>query len=183
MGQYYRAVILSEEEHGAEILASYEANKHDSNGAKLTEHSWIGNYFVYTIEALLCEYGNYNRHRLVWAGDYADREEGKKSNLYFLSEAYLTQGKVVRLIPEYHFLVNHSKRVLVDKFKSLPGQDGWRIHPLPLLTAEGNGRGSGDYHPRSAEEEALIGSWARDIISVERQIPDGYQEIVPPFLE
>jgi hypothetical protein len=49
---------------------------------------------------------------------------------------------------------------------------------LPLLTAEGNGRGGGDYR---GENENLIGSWARDIISVEMEIPDGYDELVCEF--
>jgi hypothetical protein len=43
-----------------------------------------------------------------------------------------------------------------------------------LLTVEGNGRGGGDYHTDST----LVGSWARDIISVEMTISDTFQEIV-----
>jgi hypothetical protein len=39
------------------------------------------------------------------------------------------------------------------------------LHPLPLLTAEGNGRGGGDF--RGDDPQNLVGSWARDLISVE----------------
>ena len=54
------------------------------------------------------------------------------------------------------------------------------IHPLPLLTAEGNGRGGGDYYGSDME---LVGTWARDVISVERQVPEGYSELVCNFTE
>jgi hypothetical protein len=48
-----------------------------------------------------------------------------------------------------------------------------KYHPLPLLTCEGNGRGGGDYRGDSP----LIGSWARDIISVEEVKPEGFEEL------
>jgi hypothetical protein len=47
-------------------------------------------------------------------------------------------------------------------------------HPLPLLTAEGNGRGGGDYRG----ESPLIGSWARDVISVETEAPTDFEELL-----
>lgn len=51
----------------------------------------------------------------------------------------------------------------VDK-TLLPENNGWTVHPLPLLTAEGNGRGGGDYHEQNPDIE-LVGTWARDSIS------------------
>lgn len=49
-----------------------------------------------------------------------------------------------------------------------PGSD-WtaRIHPLPLLTCEGNNRGGGDYRSNAA----VIGSWARARVSVGGHAP------------
>jgi len=73
----------------------------------------------------------------------------------------------------YRFIVNHSKKLFVDKWK-VPNVNNLFIHPLPLLTAEGNGLGGGDYQGNSK----LVGSWARDIISVEYTAPDGFQELV-----
>ena len=72
------------------------------------------------------------------------------------------------------FLVNHTKKQYVDMTKV---QD---IHPLPLLTSSGNGRGKGDYEG----EQNFVGSWAGDVLSVERSIPvqEHYQEIIPNFL-
>jgi hypothetical protein len=54
------------------------------------------------------------------------------------------------------------------------------IHPLPILTAEGNGRGGGDYYGTDAN---LAGIWARDILSIEKEIPDGYMEFECHFHE
>jgi hypothetical protein len=66
--------------------------------------------------------------------------------------------------------VNHTKKVFVDKTK-VPESEGWRIHPLPLLTAEGNDRGGGDYRYNNEEEKEVVGSWARDVISIEKENP------------
>jgi len=42
------------------------------------------------------------------------------------------------------------------------------FHPLPLLTVEGNGRGGGDLY----DAPPFVGSWARDVISVEEALPE-----------
>lgn len=77
---------------------------------------------------------------------------------------------------ETRYLVNHDKKEFLDKRKTPKDSDGWQIHPLPLLTCEGNGRGGGDYRG----ESELIGRWARDVISVESTksaIPKDYTEL------
>ena len=51
---------------------------------------------------------------------------------------------------------------------------GWKLHPLPLLTCEGNGRGGGDFHGSNE----LIGTWARDVISVAAKKPKGFKELI-----
>jgi hypothetical protein len=71
----------------------------------------------------------------------------------------------------------------VDKENPLnKKQDGYGdiIHPLSLLVSEGNGLGSGDYR---GNNDMLCGSWARDSISVETAVPDGFTELVPKFYE
>ena len=66
MGQYYRPVSLDTMEH---------LNSHDYGcGMKLMEHSWIGNNFVEAVELLLIEGARWDKHKIVWAGDYADNE-------------------------------------------------------------------------------------------------------------
>ena len=61
--------------------------------------------------------------------------------------------------------------MFVDKNKvpEIQGWDGTKIHPLPLLTSEGNGMGGGDF--RGDDENEIVGSWARDVISVEKDSP------------
>jgi hypothetical protein len=47
------------------------------------------------------------------------------------------------------------------------------------LTCEGNGRGGGDYRG----ESPLIGSWARDVISVSDTKPKDFEELVFDLVE
>jgi hypothetical protein len=66
----------------------------------------------------------------------------------------------------------------VDKslVKDIPSWKGTKIHPLPLLTCEGNGLGGGDFR---GNERGIVGTWARDLISIESECPKGYQGL--PF--
>ena len=43
----------------------------------------------------------------------------------------------------------------------------------------GNGRGGGDYY---GENEELVGTWARDVISIEKDKPNGYDEFEDYFI-
>ena len=93
-----------------------------------------------------------------------------------------TSAKLITIGRNKHnFLVNHNKKEFVDKskLKEIKDWKGVSIHPLPLLTCEGNGRGGGDFRG----ENKLIGTWARDSISVETKQPVGFKEIVPNFKE
>ena len=84
------------------------------------------------------------------------------------------------------YLVNHDRKEFVDKRKTPKGSDawdGWRIHPLPLLTCEGNGNGGGDFFKRDGVQcnEELIGLWARNtigVVSKKADIPKDYKEII-----
>ena len=103
-----------------------------------------------------------------------------------------TQGKLLNsrmLVPnpgETHrrFVVNHTKKMYVDveRVGEKPEicYNDCRIHPLPLLVAEGNDRGGGDYGAHSADYE-LVGTWARDVISVDDILPAGFEELVCNF--
>ena len=89
------------------------------------------------------------------------------------------------------FILNHTKRQYVD-IKHVKCEDierwgdKWYIHPLPLLTCEGCGRGGGDYHQSPTHPSyKFIGLWARDIISVtnDKAETEGFEEIKPHFHE
>ncbi len=77
-----------------------------------------------------------------------------------------------RRTDEYPFCVNHTKKQYVDK-RTVPSTGDDRLHPLPLLTCEGNERGNGDYFG----SYRYVGSWARDVISVEKEAPKRYKKL------
>lgn len=187
MGQYYVAVILGPAGERREFIRAWVNSWDYTNGSKLMEHSYIGNKFVGAVEWLLSPLGPFWKSRLVWAGDYADEEPSDaQKNLYHevlddnAPEADKRQQPAIIDMSAYRYVVNHTKKVYVDKNDVDKNDHGLRIHPLPLLTAEGNGRGGGDY--RGLIEEA-VGSWARDVISVEREAPEGYELLDLPFEE
>ena len=70
MGQYYRGAILNEEKN--DVIKSLCCYAHN-NGAKLMEHSYIGNHYVRAFEKLLGT--TYKNKPFVWVGDYADKCE------------------------------------------------------------------------------------------------------------
>ena len=78
MGQYYKAVLLDEDKKADGFVSSYDFG----SGAKIMEHSWMRNDFVGFVEKLL----KMKPKALVWAGDYADEEEGQEENLYFIAD-------------------------------------------------------------------------------------------------
>lgn len=158
MGQYYLTVILAEKSDKEYIRTYLDASMYD-NGVKLVEHSYIGNNFMNVVENLIGPNGMFYRSRLVWAGDYADNEPDSDKNLHNMCEGkdpFEYRGPLV----SYPYIVNHTKKVYIEK------KD--RFHPLSLLTAEGNGRGGGDYHGSNT----MVGTWARDVISMENEAPD-----------
>jgi hypothetical protein len=187
MGQYYRAIYLGEESSdiAETILGWLEAYAYQ-NGQKLTEHSYIGNNYVSAFEYELRPGGKFYKSRVVWAGDYADNElsgsvimngkERTKVNLYYLcyNAPKLTLPGDVDT-SKYPYVVNHTLREFVDKQKMPRMRDGLKFHPLPLLTCEGNGLGGGDYR---GDDEEFIGIWSRNVISIEKEKPHGYNEVL-----
>lgn len=82
----------------------------------------------------------------------------------------------------FKYLINLDKKEFVDKSKvpgsSQAGWEDWKIHPLPLLTCEGNGTAGGDFR---GDEKGLVGRWARDVITVRSKksdIPKDFKEVI-----
>ena len=180
MGQYYKPVILGEKtEENHETVKAWMYSHEYGDGLKLMEHSYQGNNFVSTFEKQLSRKGDYHKSRVVWAGDYADEEPGLKiinegkeydANLYSLCNDKNEIKPKVSKTDTYPYILNHTKKLFVDKNKvpEIKDWEGAKIHPLPLLTCEGNGRGGGDFR---GDEKGIVGSWARDVISVEKTNP------------
>ena len=171
MGQYFLPALKKK---GQKNWRTYCAHKFDC-GLKLMEHSYVNNPLTIHIKKLLFE----TPTKLVWAGDYAEPEKGKEDNIYVLG----VEQKIVPLdieLPEKYYLVNHTKKQFVDYSKIKADEYGYRIDPMPLLCSEGNGEGGGDYYGKNMK---LVGTWARDLISIEGEKPTGYQEVKPDFKE
>ena len=156
------AVILAEKSE-KEYIRTFLNPLMYNNGTKLMEHSYIGNNFINVVENLIGPSGMFYKSRLVWAGDYADAEPNSENNLYTMCETK-TPFVSTEPIVSYTYIVNHTKKVYIKK-----NNDMHSMHPLPLLTAEGNGRGGGDYRGPNMD---MVGTWARDVISMEKDAPD-----------
>lgn len=175
MGQYYKPILLDESGKPEAWAYSHDYN----NGLKLMEHSYIGNNFVQRVEAELVE----KPRRLVWAGDYAKHEPDMDDNLYgMLDDSNKLHPGGITI--ECRYLINHDKKQYVNLDKVEDDGDPQyplRIHPLPLLTCEGNGQGGGDFRGDSP----LVGSWARDHIQLTNTLDGlvGFTELVPAFSE
>lgn len=184
MGQYYKPVSLEKQEGLYSHDYKHRWTNADGkvmlfgNGLKLMEHSWLRNRFVGAVEMLIAADGEWFGDRIVWAGDYADPETETEQNLYDLCPNVKKPHTKVKY---FRYILNMDTLQYVDKRK-VPVTDKdvnngktycSRIHPLPLLTCEGNGRGGGDFH----RESPLIGLWARQRITVSNEIPEGYTEL------
>lgn len=206
MGQYYTAINLTKRQYAEPWTFD--------NGAKLMEHSWVGNTFVESVMILLST--AWKNDEIVWAGDYADHEENIESNLYSIAgdndwEDYkernyenlstLTEDEMIQLIEDkslwvkitkndidsaiklgdLRYIVNHTENMYVDIKKTPPTLvwgENWQIHPLSLLTCEGNGRGGGDYRQ---EDDGVVGMWARHSLETFTVLPDKIKEKYTEF--
>jgi hypothetical protein len=197
MGQYYRAIILNDQENqdNKETIKSWVESFDYDNGQKLMEHSWLGNHYVHAFETLIYN----NPSRVVWAGDYAD-PENDEMNLYCMAEddaklkPKVDKDEIIDRL-EYRYIINHTKNEYIDKstvpmdssFTDKKTGEVWEyyIHPLPLLTSEGNGRGGGDFHTNDERIENMIGDWARDVIEVTNDVTktEGMVCILVNFVE
>ena len=199
MGQYYYPTILREKN---KRFYSEEFYSHDyDNGMKLTEHSYCGNNFVETIMAQLLNkpgrlawIGDYHID-----GDFAelnpDLPEIIEKRFYAHYKCFTSsgnedccKGKHVRYYnkPEEvkerqgRFILNHDKKCYIDMEEyeknslTCTEDDDWHFHPIPLLTAVGNGRGGGDFHGIGEED---VGCWAGDQQEVRNVKTNGYRDV------
>ena len=181
MGQYYRPIF---KEPGYQKLTPnhYKYYIFDS-GFKLMENSWLGNTEV----EFLVKYLVNNPKHVVWAGDYADEKEHLGKTEYSYVSKDLTRRTRIRLNKKtrpkkYRYILNHTKQEYIDLSlytEEVAGdRDGWIIHPLPLLTADGNGRGGGDY--RGPQEE-YVGLWKDDLLEVKDYVPNNFVTLYFPI--
>lgn len=163
---------------------------------KPTKVAWIGDYSNVPWE------GTYTKH--ISQDDFEEiyykvwGKERDRFNIHPKPCGYLTLKKWRR------YLINHTTKEYVD-LESYIEENKWRerseyrrrrdgrvinepyeydmcIHPLPLLTACGNGRGGGDYHDCFSDYEK-VGSWAFCEIELTEIKPSGYNLVEYHFSE
>lgn len=193
MGQYYRPIWLSEDHKPLAWIYSHDVkSKHTTfdgkstymggEGLKLMEHSYLNNPLVGIVENLMMPGSKFYKSPLVWAGDYADHEPGNNQALYGMAEdrdKIDVTGLPRKVGKTFRYILNWDLKQYVDKEDLKKDPDGFTIHPLPLLTCEGNGQDGGDFRGHSK----LVGSWARHHISIETKVPEGFVELKPVFVE
>lgn len=216
MGQYYRGAVLgitANKKKKFIVKQAFSPYRYD-NGAKLMEHSYVGNYYVKRYEYELAN--EFNGYPFVWIGDYADyhfnEDDGyTKANEFIdkiirrnaIKKGYRVEtdsfgndmffdGVVMKHehdidipmpyeeLPTYKYIINYTKKQFV-RIPNKVEENKLVIHPLPLLCADGNGRGGGDY---SGTNMDAIGMWAYDRIGVSNEIPKHIKtELVISFKE
>lgn len=208
MGQYYRAVI---ETDGAEMPVvvnpwNFPRLIHGEpfgEGQKLVEHSSVegkapaSSLTVACAMGLLSDAGRKGA-RVWWMGDYADdiidRDDRDTWDAFYAAwkngPSKRTSGEVTGEECERActgYLVDLDRHTFVDVAASCNGADTeshWVFHPLPLLTAVGNGQGSGDYRSgddRDLDPEGLVGSWAGHRVAWVREAPEAMAQTACVF--
>ena len=190
MGQYYRPILGDKSGLNCKVFDRSVDGEYTL--AKLMEHSWWLNPFCNSFAEKIFR----RKGRVIWCGDYADDNGDFDFNLN--SAVYVpcekeVWGETVKLFKskstdfslDNKFLLNHDTADYIDlneyREKSRD-KDGWVIHPLPLLTAVGNDRGSGDFHEGNIGYEK-VGKWAWHLISISDKVPKNYKKMDLVFKE
>lgn len=180
MGQYYK-VYMQRENGEEDVFDTNVSGVDDFFGAKIMEHSWWKNLFCNCVAKLIYK----NPAKIAWVGDYADDTNAENINEIYNKVWEDDNSHAVahdEILLDNKYLVNHTKGIYMNcnKYKEKSIVDGWTVHPLPLLTAVGNGQGGGDYYGVNEQD---VGKWYMDLVSIEDDVPKGYDEVLYTFSE
>lgn len=174
MGQYYRFGIFKSNINGKNDIRTVDdvaitASPYTyNNGAKIMEHAYVDNSYVKRAEEYLA--GEYYKYRFAWVGDYSDEicvDDNSTLSVYKILSEY--NEKYGDIKDEHADMINKMKRKYILNFSKKEAVEikknieDMNIHPLPLLCADGNGKGGGDYYGTCQE---YVGRWAYDIIGI-----------------
>jgi len=180
MGQYYRPLI------GEKAYDNYlrVGNEKKYMGSKLTEHSFIGNYYVDSAMKLI----EGKPQKVYWVGDYANSVEGfeeihKKVWDRKIEDAipFVQNSDGTPYTADGKNAVNHTKKNFIDlgRYKKFAQDaDGYTFNPVCILCAVGNGQGGGDYYGVNKEK---AGEWAGDMISIEENAPASFEDVTERY--
>ncbi|MBO4780043.1 MAG: hypothetical protein J5497_05345 [Selenomonadaceae bacterium] len=191
MGQYFRPILG--DKYGLNCRVFDRSVDGEYTFAKLMEHSWWLNSFVNAFSELIY---NEQPSRVVWVGDYADELDDfdfPNCSAFYVPYYGEIWGDTVSAIGvsssdftlDGKFLLNQDTKQFIDldEYKAAcTDKHGWCIHPLPLLTAVGNDRGSGDFHEGNTGYE-FVGLWAWQLLSIADSPPIDFLKVEIRFIE
>lgn len=178
MGQYYKPTIqaIKYEDNRKQVRKLFVIDPYDLNyGIKLCEHTHRNSEVVRLVTNLIYELNKQGwATQLVWLGDYANPSFGEEPNLYgslkytniqFRKEngvivSAMVDGfdGVIDMTKTHNYLVNHDRNEYINTAENVGVYS-----QLALLTADGNGKGGGDYWGASWRD---VGLWRYHKISV-----------------
>ncbi|MBR1925911.1 MAG: hypothetical protein IJ837_03540 [Clostridia bacterium] len=174
MGQYYNILTYKDRKYTVydRSIKTNQASKPEYMLAKLTEHSWIGNYTMESFSNIIYK----NPMKVAWVGDYVNQIDIKdihNPNLslkqaYKLHEIAWNRKEKSLILKQFEtskmLLINWTKQEYLNMQEYIETNSikEWCMHPLSLLTAIGNEYGGGDYYGINKEQ---VGIWAFDEIS------------------
>lgn len=150
---------------------------------------WSGDYadnrFNADVHSKALEFIDNQTRKNAKALGYRKNENGRWGEEYIRDGVTATEKSLAVAVDydmlastTYEYIINFTKKMFIRIPKK---GEGLTIHPLPLLCADGNGRGGGDYEGTNME---LIGSWAFDRIGVSNELPKSIKtELVATFQE
>lgn len=178
MGQYYKPAIqaIKYEDNRKQVRKLFVIDPYDLDyGVKLCEHTHRNSEVVRLVTNLMYELNKQDwTTQLVWLGDYANPSFGVEPNLYgslkytnvkFRKEdgvivSAMVEGfnGVIDMTQDHHYLVNHDRNEYINTAENVGAYS-----QLALLTADGNGKGGGDYWGKNWRD---VGLWRYHEISV-----------------
>lgn len=178
MGQYYKPTIqaIKYEDNRKEVRKLFVIDPYDLDyGVKLCEHTHRNSEVVRLVTNLMYELNKQDwATQLVWLGDYSNPSFGEKTDLYhelkytnvqFRKEdgvivSSMVEGfdGVIDMTQDHHYLVNHDRNEYINTAENVGAYS-----QLALLTADGNGKGGGDYWGKNWRD---VGLWRYHEISV-----------------
>ena len=205
MGQYYTPIIMGKRYGVHGTLYSWDYKE----GLKLMEHSYLGTDLTNAVLSKIDHRPMRIAWMGDYADDYPE-DDSKRREPYqqkLLKNEFMRifkQQDKKRIFPaplegfknpeDFNgwYLINHTQQTYVDlgEYQQMNSwEEEWdgkkyqmAVHPLPLLTACGNGRGGGDYHDCYPDYD-MVGRWAFDLIEFASYKPVGFTEEIYRFKE
>lgn len=187
MEQYFRALLYNKENGTNTVYRWSGIGKSLDSDTPLNRQYWWYNNFVGKIAKILYK----NPLKVAWVGNLSDESKALLNAAWSVMSNTIEIANIVdtAMFMEGKYLINHTQMLYISgsDYKDEMAQkvigisDEQILHPLPLLTALGNGKGDNDYHGRNQLD---VGSWSYNVISVDDVPPnDDYEKINCFFAE